>query len=122
MTSNVALRRRVHRDKYAPTRYLDDGTLEISNNAAEPDAGGERGAAAYTLIETVKLKGLDSEAYLRELIVASPTIPSTALPSCSLEHRPCLPNPLCSLIFAISSAVEPQELPAPRSYRNKLPP
>jgi len=69
----------------ALTRYLDDGTLEISNNAAErairplalgrknylfagSDAGGERAAAAYTLIETTKLNGLDPEAYLREVI------------------------------------------------------
>jgi transposase len=69
----------------ALTRYLDDGTLEISNNAAErairplalgrknylfagSDAGGERAAAAYTLVETAKLNGLDPEAYLREVI------------------------------------------------------
>ena len=35
---------------------------------AGSDAGGERGAAAYTLIETAKLNGLDPEAYLREVI------------------------------------------------------
>ncbi len=69
----------------ALTRYLDDGTLEISNNAAErairplalgrknylfagSDAGGERAAATYTLIETAKLNGLDPEAYLRVVI------------------------------------------------------
>ena len=62
----------------ALTRYLDDGTLEISNNAAErairplalgrknylfagSDAGGERAAVAYTLIETAKLNGLACE-------------------------------------------------------------
>lgn len=69
----------------ALTRYLDDGTLEISNNAAErairplalgrknylfagSDAGGDRAAAVYTLVETAKLNGLDPEAYLREVI------------------------------------------------------
>ena len=69
----------------ALTRYLDDGRLEISNNAAErairplalgrknymfagSDAGGERAAAAYTLIETAKLNGLDPEAYLRDVL------------------------------------------------------
>jgi transposase len=69
----------------ALTRYLDDGTLEISNNAAErairplalgrknylfagSDAGGERAAAVYTLVETAKLNGLDPEAYLREVL------------------------------------------------------
>jgi transposase len=49
-------------------RYLDDGTLKISNNAVErailgqknylfasSDAGGERAAAAYTLVESAKL-------------------------------------------------------------------
>jgi transposase len=69
----------------ALTRYLDDGRLEISNNAAErairplalgrknylfagSDAGGERAAAAYTLVETAKLNGLDPEAYLRDVL------------------------------------------------------
>ena len=69
----------------ALTRYLDDGRLEISNNAAErsirplalgrknylfagSDVGGERAAAAYTLIETAKLNGLDPEAYLRDVL------------------------------------------------------
>jgi hypothetical protein len=59
--------------------------LEISNNAAKrairpvalgrrnylfagSDAGGERPAAAYTLIETAKLNGLDPEAYLRDVL------------------------------------------------------
>jgi hypothetical protein len=35
---------------------------------AGSDAGGERAAAAYTLIETAKLNSLDPEAYLREVI------------------------------------------------------
>jgi transposase len=69
----------------ALTRYLDDGHLEISNNAAErairplalgrknymfagSDTGGERAAAAYTLIESAKLNGLDPEAYLRDVL------------------------------------------------------
>jgi len=69
----------------ALTRYLDDGRLEISNNAAErairplalgrknymfagSDAGGGRAAAAYTLIETAKLNGLDPEAWLRDIL------------------------------------------------------
>jgi transposase len=69
----------------ALTRYRDDGRLEIDNNAAEralravalgrknylfagSDAGGERAAAAYTLIGTAKLNGLDPEAYLRSVL------------------------------------------------------
>lgn len=69
----------------ALTRYLTDGRLEISNNAAErairplalgrknwtfagSDSGGERAAAMYTLIETAKLNGLDPEAYLGDVL------------------------------------------------------
>ena len=66
-------------------RYLDDGRLEIDNNAAEralrgvalgrknylfagSDEGGRRAAAAYSLIETAKLNSLDPEAYLRDVL------------------------------------------------------
>ncbi|WP_439673237.1 IS66 family transposase (plasmid) [Cupriavidus necator] len=69
----------------ALTLYLDDGRVEIDNNAAEralrgvalgrknflhfgSDSGGERGAAIYTLVATAKLNGLDPEAYLRHVI------------------------------------------------------
>jgi transposase len=67
------------------TRFIDDGRIEIDNNAAEralrcvalgrknflfagSDAGGERAAAIYSLIGTAKLNGLDPEAYLRYVI------------------------------------------------------
>ena len=63
----------------ALTRFLDDGRLCISNNAAEralrgiavgrhnwtfagSDQGGRRAAAIYTLIETAKLNGIDPQA------------------------------------------------------------
>lgn len=69
----------------ALTRYLDDGRLEIDNNAAErairplalgrknylfagSDKGGERAAAIYSLIETAKLNGLDPEEWLRDVL------------------------------------------------------
>jgi len=69
----------------ALTRYRDDGGIEIDNNAAEQalrkpvlsrknflfagsDAGGERAAVLYTLLETAKLNGLDPEAYLRHVL------------------------------------------------------
>jgi len=69
----------------ALTRYRDNGTLEIDNNAAEralrgvalgrknylfcgSDAGGEHAAAIYSLIGTAKLNGLDPQAYLRHVI------------------------------------------------------
>ena len=74
---------------------LDDGSIEIDNNAAErslravalgrknylfagSDAGGERAAAIYSLIGSAKLNGLDPEAYLRRCLNVSPTIRSTA--------------------------------------------
>lgn len=66
----------------ALSRFIDDGRIEIDNNAAEralrcvalgrknflfagSDKGGERAAAIYSLIGTAKLNGLDPEAYLR---------------------------------------------------------
>ena len=69
----------------ALTRYLDDGRLELSNNAAEnairpvalgrknwlfagSDSGGERAALFYTLIRSAKLNGIEPEAYLRDII------------------------------------------------------
>ena len=69
----------------ALTRYVEDGRIEIDNNAAEralrgvslgrknylfmgSDAGGERAAAIYSLVETAKLNGLDPEAYLRDVL------------------------------------------------------
>ena len=69
----------------ALTRFIDDGRIEIDNNAAEralrcvalgrknflfagSDAGGERAAAIYSLIQSAKLNGIDPEAYLRYLL------------------------------------------------------
>lgn len=69
----------------ALTRYTTDGRLEMSNNAAErairplaigrrnwtfagSDAGGQRAAALYTIIESAKMNGLDVEAYLADVI------------------------------------------------------
>jgi hypothetical protein len=65
--------------------YVDDGRLEISNNAAEnairpvtlgrknwlfagSDAGGQRAAIFYTLIRSAKLNGLEPEAWLRDVL------------------------------------------------------
>ncbi|MDH4073684.1 MAG: IS66 family transposase [Gammaproteobacteria bacterium] len=69
----------------ALTRYLDDGRIEISNNAAEnkirpaalgrknwlfcgSDAGGIRAAAFYTLIGTARMNGVEPEAWLTDVI------------------------------------------------------
>src|ERR1700753_2128624 len=65
--------------------YLDDGTIEIDNSAAEralrvvalgrknylfagSDAGGERAAAIYSLLGSAKLNDLDPELYLRHVV------------------------------------------------------
>ena len=84
--SELAAAIRYARSRWAAlSRYLDDGRLDMSNNAAErairpltlgrknwifagSDAGGDRAAAIYTLVETAKLNGLDPEAYLRDVI------------------------------------------------------
>jgi len=69
----------------ALTRYVDDGLLEIDNNAAEralrtvaigrknylfmgADTGGQRAASLYSLIGTAKLNGLDPASYLRTVL------------------------------------------------------
>jgi len=69
----------------ALTRYIDDGHLEIDNNAAEralrvvalgrknflfagSNAGGERAAALYSLLGSAKLNGLDPELYLHRVL------------------------------------------------------
>ena len=60
-------------------RFIDDGTVEIDNNAAErsirknwlfagSDKGGERAAGILSLIETTKLGGIDPEPYLRTIL------------------------------------------------------
>src|SRR5262252_735370 len=100
----------------ALTRYIEDGHIEIDNNAAErslrgvalgrknylfagSDRGGERAAAMYSLIGSAKLNGLDPEAYLREVltrIAEQPTFrPQTHSPpnrQCRCQQfRPCGP-------------------------------
>jgi transposase len=69
----------------AMTLVLRDGRVCIDNSAAErsmrpiclgrknwlfagSDSGGERAAAAYSLIETAKMNGFDLEDYLRQLL------------------------------------------------------
>lgn len=69
----------------ALTRYVDDGRLEMSNNAAErairplalgrknylfagSDTGGRRAAILYTLIETARLNDTDPQAWLADII------------------------------------------------------
>jgi transposase len=66
-------------------RFVDDGRLEMTNNAAErairplalgrknylfagSDAGGRRAAILYTLIETCRLNDIDPEAWLTDVV------------------------------------------------------
>jgi transposase len=67
------------------TRFLEDGRLELHNNACEralrriavgrsnwlfagSDAGGERAAVIYTVLGTCRLRGIDPCAWLRDVL------------------------------------------------------
>src|SRR5271167_3932257 len=71
------------------TRFLDDGRLCMTNNAAErelravavgrknwtfagSDEGGRRAAAIYTLIQTAKLNDVDPQAWLADILARLP--------------------------------------------------
>jgi transposase len=77
----------------ALTRFLEDGRICLSNNAAEralrgialgrrnwtfagSDRGGERAAAIYTLIETCKLNEVDPQAWLADVLARLPGHPA----------------------------------------------
>jgi transposase len=77
----------------ALTRFLDDGRLCMSNNAAEralrgvavgrhnwtfagSDEGARRAAAIYTLIETAKLNDIDPQAWLADILARLPDHPA----------------------------------------------
>jgi transposase len=77
----------------ALTRFLDDGRLCLSNNAAEreiravamgrknwtfagSDEGGRRAAAIYTLIQTAKLNDVDPQAWLADVLARLPDHPA----------------------------------------------
>jgi transposase len=78
------------------TRFLEDGRICLSNNAAEralrgvalgrrawlfagSDRGGERAAAVYTLIATAKLNGVDPQAWLADVLVRIADHPASRL-------------------------------------------
>ena len=75
------------------TRFLDDGRICLSNNAAEralrcvavgrrnwtfagSDEGGKRAAAVYSLIETCKLNDVDPRAWLADVLARLPDHPA----------------------------------------------
>jgi transposase len=78
------------------TRFLDDGRVCLSNNAAEralrgialgrrawlfagSDRGGERAAAMYTLIGTAKLNGVNPPAWLADVLARIADYPASRL-------------------------------------------
>jgi hypothetical protein len=75
------------------TRFLDDGRICLSNNAAErglrgialgrkswlfagSDRGGERAAVMLTLIHTAKLNDVDPQAWLADVLARLPDHPA----------------------------------------------
>jgi len=77
----------------ALTRFLDDGRVCMTNNAAErelraiavgrrnwtfagSDEGGRRAAALYTLIATAKLNDVDPQAWLADVLARMPDYPA----------------------------------------------
>jgi transposase len=78
------------------TRFLDDGRICLSNNAAEralrtialgrkawlfagSDRGGERAAAIYTLIATAKLNDINPQAWLADVLARIADYPALRL-------------------------------------------
>ena len=78
------------------TRFLDDGRICLTNNAAEralrgialgrkswlfagSDRGGERAAVMYTLIGTAKLNDVDPQAWLADVLARIANLPQTRL-------------------------------------------
>ncbi len=106
----------------ALTRYVEDGQLEIDNNAAEralrvvalgrknflfagSNVGGDRAAAIYSLLGSAKLNGLDPEIYLQHVLDASPTTQSAGSTNycpgtyrCPASPELCIHITLCGYI------------------------
>ena len=79
------------------TRFLGDGRLCLTNNAAErslrgialgrkawlfcgSDRGGQRAAILYGLITTAKLNGVDPQAWLADVLARIADLPQNRLP------------------------------------------
>lgn len=77
-------------------RFLSDGRAELSNNAVErairpvvlgrrnygfmgSDAGGERAAVLYTLLQSARLNGVDPEAWLTDVLIRISDLPISRL-------------------------------------------
>jgi transposase len=79
------------------TRFLEDGRICLTNNAAErelrgvafgrkswlfagSERGGDRAAFMYTLIGTAKLNGIDPQAWLADVLASIADMPLPRLP------------------------------------------
>nr|WP_245411905.1 IS66 family transposase [Phyllobacterium leguminum] len=79
------------------TRFLDDGRICLTNNAAEralrgialgrkawlfagSQRGGERAAFIYSLIVTAKMNNIDPQAWLADVLERMPALPVSRLP------------------------------------------
>jgi transposase len=79
------------------TRFLDDGKLCLTNNAAEralrgialgrkawlfagSHRGGDRAAFMYSLIVTAKMNNIDPQAWLADVLARMPNLPVSRLP------------------------------------------
>lgn len=79
------------------TRFLDDGRVCLTNNAAEralrgvalgrrswlfagSERGGDRAAYMYSLIVTAKMNDIDPQAWLTELIARLPDTTASRVP------------------------------------------
>ena len=97
----------------ALTRYLDDGRIEVDNNAAErtirtlvlgrrnylfagPDAGGDTASCLYSLIGTCRLNQIDPHLYLRYLLERIATHPINRIG----ELLPWRVGPLSPLVLS----------------------
>ncbi len=86
------------------TRFLDDGRICLSNNAAEralrgialgrrawlfagSDRGGERAAAIYTPIATAKLNDINPQAWLADVLARIADHPASRLHELLPWHR-----------------------------------
>ena len=79
------------------TRFLEDGRICLTNNAAErslrgaalgrkswlfagSERGGHRAAFMYSLIVTAKLNDIDPQAWLADVLARMPNMPVSRLP------------------------------------------
>lgn len=83
-------------------RFVSDGRIELDNNGVEnairPTAigkknwlfigaagAGERGAILYTIVESCRRRGLDPQAYLRDVLTRLPKMTTSQIPGLTPE-------------------------------------